>query len=210
MISVYLNKNKVFNIKNDEKKNLKEVIDHVKQNLIKTNEVMKSISINDKSLQESEYENVVLFTGKNETLVYIETQSFVDMAIETTSNMREIIDHINALIDNGLSHFRQDKVEEGMNFFEKTIDFMQIFTSALIQVKKFIKEQCKDITINKRVSELEIHLLSILKGLFDSREKMDLVMITDLLEYELKVNLTTWKIEIANLECELKKLRIEN
>ncbi|MAZ48810.1 MAG: hypothetical protein CME65_09610 [Halobacteriovoraceae bacterium] len=44
--------------------------------------------------------------------------------------------------------------------------------------------------------ELQIHLLSVMKALSDSINKDDSIMLTDLLEYELKDNLTQWKIHV--------------
>lgn len=46
------------------------------------------------------------------------------------------------------------------------------------------------------VKELQIHLLSVLKAISNAHNKSDLIMLTDLLEYELKDNLTQWKILI--------------
>jgi hypothetical protein len=46
------------------------------------------------------------------------------------------------------------------------------------------------------VKELQIHLLSVLKAINTASSKDDTIMLTDLLEYELKDNLTQWKILI--------------
>lgn len=47
------------------------------------------------------------------------------------------------------------------------------------------------------IKELQIHLLSVMKGIHASHQKQDHIMLTDLLEYELKDNLTQWKILIV-------------
>lgn len=44
--------------------------------------------------------------------------------------------------------------------------------------------------------ELQIHLLSVMKAISDAYAKSDLIMLTDLLEYELNDNLTQWKIHV--------------
>jgi len=49
---------------------------------------------------------------------------------------------------------------------------------------------------NLPIKELQIHLLSVLKAINSVFQKDDLIMLTDLLEFELKDNLTQWKILI--------------
>jgi hypothetical protein len=46
--------------------------------------------------------------------------------------------------------------------------------------------------------------LSVIKALLPAKEKNDVVMLCDLLEYELIDNLTQWKIKVLP---ELKKLK---
>ena len=44
--------------------------------------------------------------------------------------------------------------------------------------------------------DLQIHLLSVIKAIASAQSKGDYIVLTDLLEYELKDNLTQWKILI--------------
>ena len=57
---------------------------------------------------------------------------------------------------------------------------------------------------DESIQKLEIHLLSVLKALLQAKEKEDIIMLCDLLEYELVDNLTQWKIKVLP---ELKKLK---
>ena len=54
----------------------------------------------------------------------------------------------------------------------------------------------KDVFSNIPLKELQIHMLSIIKAIYTAIKKDDLIMLTDLIEYELKDNLTQWKILI--------------
>jgi hypothetical protein len=45
------------------------------------------------------------------------------------------------------------------------------------------------------IKNSHIHLLSIMKGINHARQKEDTVMMEDLIKYELKDNLTQWKID---------------
>jgi len=44
------------------------------------------------------------------------------------------------------------------------------------------------------IKQLEIHLLSVVKAILVAQKREDQVMLIDLLDYELKDNLTQWKI----------------
>lgn len=57
------------------------------------------------------------------------------------------------------------------------------------------------------VKELQIHLLSVLKAITGAHKKNDTIMLTDLLEFELKDNLTQWKILVIP---HLKKIIFES
>lgn len=53
----------------------------------------------------------------------------------------------------------------------------------------------KNITIPE-VKESHIHLLFILKGINQAQQKHDSIVLEDLIKYELKDNLTQWKIDL--------------
>jgi hypothetical protein len=55
------------------------------------------------------------------------------------------------------------------------------------------------------IKESHINLLFILKAINQSREKRDLLALSDLIKYELRDNLTMWKIEFIPL---IKRLLI--
>lgn len=53
----------------------------------------------------------------------------------------------------------------------------------------------KNITVQD-IKESHIHLLFILKGINQAQQKHDSVVLEDLIKYELKDNLTQWKIDL--------------
>lgn len=62
----------------------------------------------------------------------------------------------------------------------------------------------KILTVKKKVSlpiikESHIHLLFVLKGINQAQQKHDAVVLEDLIKYELKDNLTQWKIDLIPL-----------
>ena len=62
----------------------------------------------------------------------------------------------------------------------------------------------KIFTVKKKISlpiikESHIHLLFVLKGINQAQQKHDAVVLEDLIKYELKDNLTQWKIDLIPL-----------
>ena len=70
----------------------------------------------------------------------------------------------------------------------------------LIRSTSFIvrKFQDKDLLLGELpIKNLQIHLLSVLKAIETAHNSKDIVMLEDLLEFELKDNLTKWKILVT-------------
>ncbi len=56
----------------------------------------------------------------------------------------------------------------------------------------------KKVTIPE-IKQSHVHLLFVLKGINQARQKLDSVVLEDLIKYELKDNLTQWKIDLIPL-----------
>ncbi len=59
--------------------------------------------------------------------------------------------------------------------------------------KTMLKKQSK---ISATIKESHIHLLFILKGMNQAQQKQDYIALDELIKYELKDNLTQWKIDL--------------
>ena len=94
-----------------------------------------------------------------------------------------------------------------IKIFERLSDFISI-------VSTIFRDQVYnqyDSTTLEVLKALKIHQLSIIKALKSAQSKNDQLMLTDLLEYELKDNLTQWKISaIPQLKTALKRRKSHN
>jgi len=89
--------------------------------------------------------------------------------------------------------------------FSEVLEIMDLFIQLMIKINRTLRSYSIDQALkNTQLQKLEIHLLSILKALIPAKEKNDIIMLCDLLEYELVDNLKQWKI---NAIPELKKIR---
>ena len=77
------------------------------------------------------------------------------------------------------------------------IEMLDLFIDLSCHVYKTLEEHYLMETKSKKVMQnLIIHLLSIFKSIIIARDKKDLIMLSDLLNYELLDNMAQWKIKI--------------
>lgn len=87
--------------------------------------------------------------------------------------------------------------EETEKYLAYISDNLELFVQIMIQVNR-----SNEVPMKQRLSNInsikyqKIHLLSIMKAILQAKVKNDKVMLLDLIEYELKDNLTQWKINI--------------
>ncbi len=107
--------------------------------------------------------------------------------IETTSDLSsELVNYIKS----------EDTVNRTvkLNTLNESLD---IFVKGVIMLHSKYKafEQYTPMEMNT-LKTAEIHMLSILKGIKMALEKSDDIILMDLIEYELRDNLTQWKIRV--------------
>ena len=70
---------------------------------------------------------------------------------------------------------------------------MNIFVQSITYALKNVRDK-EDLIKTLPIRDLKIHLLSVMKAIGTAHNAKDYIMLSDLLEYELKDNLTKWKI----------------
>lgn len=133
------------------------------------------------------------------------SQESLDLAFESIDSCFGYIDHIVSRIQNLICSFNANEIKEGNEQLIEVIELMDLYIQLITKVYQVIRLNNKDQVLkDESVQKLEIHLLSVIKALLQAKEKNDLIMLCDLLEYELIDNLTQWKIKVLP---ELKKLK---
>jgi hypothetical protein len=129
----------------------------------------------------------------------------LELAFESIDSCFGYIDYITSRIHKLLAFYNAGELDKANDTFIEIVDLMDLYIQLISKVYAVIRidlqgQSFKDESIQK----LEIHLLSVIKALLLAKEKEDVIMLCDLLEYELVDNLTQWKIKILP---ELKKLK---
>lgn len=184
--SMYFDSNNYLNLKSMLPKLQKEFsLDLYQLALLKVNGRLVDINGEDPSLVRPIEQDDIIQISFDRNNVFLS-----DIILETHELADKIIEQIqlsSPLIS-----------DDQTRYFDKVITIISAVDTFINSIC-FIKENAKtnDFKMNDLpFKELHIHLLSVMKALHTAQSKNDYIMLADLLEYELKDNLTQWKILI--------------
>lgn len=129
----------------------------------------------------------------------------LELAFESVDSCFGYVDYIIERIEQLVAHYNSNETDMANAIFMEIVDLMDLYIQLITKVYRVLRKEINDEYFkDESVQKLEIHLLSVVKALLQAKEKEDIIMLCDLLEYELVDNLTQWKIKVLP---ELKKLK---
>lgn len=144
-------------------------------------------------------------TTANNTTSTTKKNSSLEIAFESIDSCFGYVDYITSQIQRLIAQQNAGDAEGANKTFIEVIDLMDLYIQLISKVYQVIRTDMPDRSFkDESIQKLEIHLLSVIKAMVQAKEKNDVIMLSDLLEYELIDNLTQWKIKVLP---ELKKLR---
>lgn len=120
----------------------------------------------------------------------------LNIALSTLDSCSLTIDKIIIKIDNAILYYKKSEVEYGNHLFNEIVETTDLLIQLIGDIYGSLRSSLGT-NYNKApmLQQLEIHLLSIMKAMIPAHEKNDLIMLCDLLEFELVDNLNQWKIK---------------
>ncbi len=191
---------KDFNLNDNEALSLKDAIELVEKHSLKKNEVVTSIIIEGESYLVEQLDELMEYDitelGEPKFIV----KNSYEIAFEALEDSNGYIDLISAKINQIVALYNENKLDDANIVFTDLIDLIDLFIQLISKVHKTVRSYNENFfKDNNTIRDLEIHLLSILKALIPAKEKNDIIMLCDLLEYELADNLAQWKIKAIPL-----------
>jgi hypothetical protein len=117
------------------------------------------------------------------------TNDIIDVSLKL---LNKIIDSIPETINK-----LKNENENSDQYLVFISDNLELFVQLVIELHHSLDLPTKEkLASTSDIKQLKIHLLSVIKAIFLARQKDDKIMLCDLIEYELKDNLTQWKINI--------------
>jgi len=196
--------NQNFNHSLDSQTTLNDVLDQIIQQFAGQEKVVTNITVDGQSLNQENEEEHLQRPASNFTDVDFTVISSLDLAFEALDDCSGYIDNVINKITKLTALYNENKPNEANQLFSEVIEIMDLFVQLMTKIHSTIRRQHPEqLKSNKTLQDLEIHLLSVMRALLPAKEKEDIIMLCDLLEYELVDNLTQWKIKAIP---ELKKV----
>jgi predicted transcriptional regulator len=127
------------------------------------------------------------------------------LAFDSIDSCFGYVDYITSQIHKLITFYNAGELNKANNTFAEIVELMDLYIQLISKVYSVIRTERQGKSFkDESIQKLEIHLLSVIKALLQAKEKDDIIMLCDLLEYELVDNLTQWKIKVLP---ELKKLK---
>ena len=203
MASVTVNNKLIEN--SDRNISINDVMEYVLSEVLHEDEVITSLDLNGKQLSYEEEQEVLTVPADQYKDINFTTTSSYELAFEALNDCSSYIETIISKIEFLTELQNENKMNEANVVFGEVIEIMDLFVQLMSRIYKTVrKRHTQQLQATTTFQNLEIHLLSIMKALLPAKEKNDIIMLNDLLEYELTDNLTQWKIKAIP---ELKKLR---
>lgn len=205
MTNVTVNKQTISQTSFEEDKTFKDLMNYILSDIAKEKEVITNIKINNQELSIEEEKNILLNPIKNYNMIDFTLKSSVELAFEALDSCLAFLDLGLEKIKELSSLYQQNKIDRANSLFAEVIEIMDTFVQLMSKINITLKRNSgKGFVKSDTVQKLEIHLLGVLKALIPAKEKEDIIMLCDLLEYELTDNITQWKLSAIP---ELKKLK---
>ncbi|WP_417337103.1 hypothetical protein [Halobacteriovorax marinus] len=203
MVSVTVN-NKTIE-KPEQNANVNDLMNFVLNEVLHDDEVITSIDIDGRELSYEEEQSSLAMPVSNYKDINFSTTSSYELAFDALNDCSTYIETIIAKIAQYTELQNDNKQEQANMMFGEVIEIMDLYVQLMAKIYKTVRKRHQEqLRHTNTFQTLEIHLLSIMKAMIPAKEKNDIIMLNDLLEYELIDNLTQWKIKAIP---ELKKLR---
>ena len=205
MPNITVNKQSIEGKIEDQNLTFKDLMNFVLDEVAKEKEVITNILINDQELSLEEEKNILVNPIENFQSIDFTLKSSIELAFEALDSCSSFIDVAIEKINLLSSLYNQNKTDDANALFIEVIEIMDTFIQLMSKINNTLRKNSPNkYEKSSVIQKLEIHLLSVLKALIPAKEKEDIIMLCDLLEYELIDNITQWKTQAIP---ELKKLK---
>lgn len=196
MTQVTLNQNPLKNTISSNQ-SLDDLVSFIFDKEITKESILVSVNLDGKSIPFENGLEIASAKVSSFNEIDFEIKSSLELAYEALDSCNDYINLLVKKIKFLTECYNKNEIDLANQHFTEVIDILDLYTQLFANIHSTLKRHLADtITISEDIQKLDIHLLSILKALIPAKENGDLIMLCDLLEYELIDNLTQWKIKI--------------
>ncbi len=174
---------------------INDVMNMILDDSTNEHEVITNVSIDGKEIDADDQLLVTEISHYNH--IDFTTKSAVELAFEAIDSCKEYIDVIIAKIYRMADCYKANDHIAANRLFAELVDIIDLFLQLQSQINVVLKQRFpKQYKKSEATQQLEIHLVAVLKSLIPAKESNDIIMLCDLLEYELTDNLLQWKSKV--------------
>ena len=179
-----------------ENQKIEDIFDFITENELKESQIITEVNLDGNTFHIDEQSTWASQTINEFKEVQFVARTSMELAVDALASCSNYIDYLNSRILVLTALYQENKIDEANATFSEVIEILDLFVQLIGRIHKTFRENHKEsITKAEVIQNLEIHLLSVLKALLPAKERGDIIMLCDLLEYELVDNLTQWKIK---------------
>ena len=186
---------KVVPVKMETIRTLSELIPSLKENHLLQSEYLTSLVINGEEVTKNNQGQFIKRPLRDNDLIQFKVSNSKNILLETVDELPRYIDSMIDTINLAVQFSNNDQFHLTQTVLTDIIDKIDSFIQLITQIHRgLVTKSDKNLDSGQTIKQLEIHLLSVTKALLVAQKREDEVMLIDLLDYELKDNLTQWKI----------------
>lgn len=183
--------NERFDIKEEQFFNIKSLIPQLKRQYPMEQFKFNTLQVNGTEIDmESDHPELIRPIEKSDQ-INLEIESLVSSEEHLLNDLMDLTSTLVVKIEECVNLLKENQTLKAKKHLGIIINAMEAF----IVSSSYLCKENPDLD-SLPYKDLQIHLLSVMKGISSAINNQDTIMLTDLLEYELKDNLTQWKIHI--------------
>lgn len=190
MATLELNEKKI-SISEDQFFNVRSLIPQLRRKFPLNEYNFEKLRVNGRLLDIDSDDPDLIRPISREDIISLDIQSLRTNEEILIDDIVELVSKLLAKLETCVELLKEDSIVEAKSQLNIIILALETFIVSTAHICK--NQEDRELLPYK---ELQIHLLSVSKALSDAISKEDTIMLTDLLEYELKDNLTQWKIHV--------------
>jgi predicted house-cleaning noncanonical NTP pyrophosphatase (MazG superfamily) len=182
-----------------EEISLKEVVLELRKQLALGNQVITSFKVDGKliSVLDERLKDIAL---DKESKIEITTANPRDLTISGIIDSLGYLPHLKENLQKTIAEFSRGKQREGMNLLINCIDGLNWFNTIIIGVEKILGIDLIEFNVGgESIANKKVKLADVLRDLLSSLQNQDMVMVSDLIEYELVPQIEDWINVVSEL-----------
>ncbi len=181
--------------KYSEDSTLNDLMDVIQEKYVNDDQFFTEVLIDGVAISPEKEVQILTSPVSNYSQIDFTVKSSAELAIDALETCSKHLDTLIEKITIVSQSYRENRVDLANKQFVEITEILELFVELITTIHQTLRVESETVLPSGRtIQDLEMHLLSVLKALVPAREKGDIIMLCDLLEYELIDNLTQWKI----------------